>query len=678
MSSREPSVDGRKRIGEYKVLKNIGEGSFGQVKLALHTLTGQKVALKYFSKARIKNMKLGARVTREIQYLRLLEHPHIVKIYEVINTPTDIIMVIEFAGAELFDTLAKHGRLPEETARSIFQQLVSAVAHSHKCKVIHRDLKPENILIDWTGPVPDVKVIDFGLSNVMTDGDFLRTSCGSPCYACPEVISAKVISAKVYAGPEVDVWSIGVILYLMLAGRLPFEDESTHVLMDKICRRLPFEDESTHVLMDKICTGRYHMPSHIPPDAANLIKNCIVVNPIKRLTMPEIMQHPWFLAGLPKYLRVTPQTPNLTMPVESLSYILAPRKEARSLSYILAPRKEARVVSESSRLIPELVNELAEAIGDKEEVLESLAAEGDNAIKVAYNIAKDKRRKTLDWSERMRTQEEVLDVVTTADMMSNLMVSNSNERTNYETDSTAYDTDEEWEFDWNGEEHSIAVLNSSLPAGQTNPDTHHLTSYAEAHANAQSQEQVRAARTANPTTDIRKKTKWRKWLHCLAVAKPTNGGHARDEGVDFGIRSRSPPMEVMLELYNTLKALGWEWREKPNLGKKKALAPGEEADPRDDSDIFFLETRCCINDVVIRTDLQLYQVDAINYLVDFRNVGYYHAAADPPNGSLFAGADSSHANGGKIGGEGRKLDDITSPFLFLESACRLIQQLAGV
>ncbi|KAH7340982.1 kinase-like domain-containing protein [Rhizoctonia solani] len=604
MSSREPSVDGRKRIGEYKVLKNIGEGSFGQVKLALHTLTGQKVALKYFSKARIKNMKLGARVTREIQYLRLLEHPHIVKIYEVINTPTDIIMVIEFAGAELFDTLAKHGRLQEETARSIFQQLVSAVAHSHKCKVIHRDLKPENILIDWSSPVPDVKVIDFGLSNVMTDGDFLRTSCGSPCYACPEV----------YAGPEVDVWSIGVILYLMLAGRLPFEDENTHVLMDKIC------------------TGRYHMPSHIPPDAANLIKNCIVVNPIKRLTMPEIMQHPWFLTGLPKYLRVTPQTPNLTMP------------------------KEVRVVPESSRPIPELVDELADAIGgNKEEVLESLAVEGDNAIKVAYNIAKDKRRKTLDWSERMRTQEEASDMAATADMMSNLMVSNPNQRADYETDSTAYDTDEEWEFDWNGEEHSISVLNSSLPAGQKDLDPHHLTSYAEAHANAQSQEQARAARAANPTTDIRKKTKWH-----------------------FGIRSRSPPMEVMLELYNTLKALGWEWREKPNLGKKKALAPGEEADPRDDSDIFFLETRCRINDVVIRTDLQLYQVDAINYLVDFRNVGYYHAAADPPNGSLFAGTDSPQADGGKIGGEGRKLDDITSPFLFLESACRLIQQLAGV
>ncbi|CAE6516609.1 unnamed protein product [Rhizoctonia solani] len=637
MSSREPSADARKRLGEYKVLKNIGEGSFGHVKLAIHTLTGQKVALKYFSKARIKNMKLGARVTREIQYLRLLDHPHIVKIYEVITTPADIIMVIEFAGAELFDTLAKHGRLPEETARSIFQQLVSAVAHSHKCKVIHRDLKPENILIDWSGPVPDVKVIDFGLSNVMTDGDFLRTSCGSPCYACPEVISAKV-----YAGPEVDVWSIGVILYLMLAGRLPFEDENTHILMDKIC------------------TGRYHMPSDIPPDAANLIKNCIVVNPIKRLTMPEIMEHPWFLTGLPKYLRVTPQTPSLTAPVESLSYILAPQRETRA-------------VPGSSRLIPELVDELTEAIGgSRDEVFESLSAEGDNAIKVAYNIAKDKRRKTLNWSERMRTQEEASDLAAATGMVSNLMVSGSNQPTSYETDSTAYDTDEEWEFDWNGEEHNIAVLNSSLPAGQPSkskegflsaqvklhrldPDAHHLTSYAEAHANAQSQEQMRAALTANPTTDIRKKTKWH-----------------------FGIRSRSPPMEVMLELYNTLKALGWEWREKPNFGKKKALVPGEEADPRDDSDIFFLETRCRINDVVIRTDLQLYQVDAINYLVDFRNVGYYHATGDPENESPFTAIDSSQVNGGKVGTEGRKLDDITSPFLFLESACRLIQQLAGV
>ena len=617
--SRDPSPSTHKRLGEYEVIKNIGEGSFGHVKLAIHTLTGQKVALKYFSKTKIKNMKLGARVTREIQYLRLLDHPHIIKIYEVINTPSDIIMVIEFAGAELFDTLARHGRLPEEAARSIFQQLVSAVAHSHKYKVIHRDLKPENILIDWTGPVPDVKVIDFGLSNVMTDGDFLRTSCGSPCYACPEVISAKV-----YAGPEVDVWSIGVILYLMLAGRLPFEDENTQTLMDRIC------------------TGRYHMPSSIPPDAAHLIKNCIVVNPIKRLTMPEIMRHPWFLAGLPKYLQGVPQTPTLNMQLESLSYILA-------------PQKETRVVPESGRFISDIVNELAQAIGiDTDEILESLKAEENNAIKVAYNIAKDKRMKTLDWEARMRSQEEATDLATAAGMMTSLTVSNHDQRTNYETDSTAYDdSDEDWEFDWSGEEHNFAVLDSSLPVGQTDPDEHHLTSYAEAQSTAQSAQQMRVARPANGSADIRKphKTKWH-----------------------FGIRSRSPPMEVMLELYNTLKALGWEWREKPNLGKKKA--PGEEVDPRDGSDIFFLETRCRINNVVIRTDLQLYQVDAINYLVDFRNVGYYHASVDPTQQSPFDEIENSQP--GKIGGEGRKLDDITSPFLFLESTCRLIQQLAGV
>ncbi|KAG8708756.1 Protein kinase [Ceratobasidium sp. 394] len=536
MESEPESSNGHKRLGEYKVIKNIGEGSFGHVKLAIHTLTDQKVALKYFSKARIKNMKLGARVAREIQYLRLLDHPHIIKIYEVINTATDIIMVIEFAGAELFDTLAKHGRLTEETARSIFQQLVSAVAHSHKYKVIHRDLKPENILIDWSGPVPDVKVIDFGLSNVMTDGDFLRTSCGSPCYACPEVISAKV-----YAGPEVDVWSMGVILYLMLAGRLPFEDENTQTLMDKIC------------------TGRYHMPNSIPPDAAHLIKNCIVVNPIKRLTIPEIMKHPWFLSGLPKYLSVAPQTPGVYMNVESLSYILA-------------PPKDSQVPPGPVRPIPEVVGELAESIGvDAQTVIDSVNANGDNAIKVAYNIAKDKRLKSLDWHERMRTQEAVTD----RGQVPTLTLPNGNQRTNYETDSTAYedsDADEDWEFDWSGEEHNFA----------------------------------------------------------------------------------------------------------PNLGKKKTLEPGEEADPRDDSDIFFLETRCRINDVVIRTDLQLYQVDGINYLVDFRNVGYYHASPDPETPSPFDEAESPRVRAGKVGGEGRKLDDITSPFLFLESACRLIQQLAGV
>ncbi|ELU44910.1 snf 1 [Rhizoctonia solani AG-1 IA] len=589
MSSREPSSDGRKRPGEYQVIKNIGEGSFGQVKLAIHTLTGQKVALKYFSKARIKNMKLGARVNREIQYLRLLDHPHIVKIYEVIDTSTDIIMVIEFAGAELFDTLAKHGRLPEETARSIFQQLVSAVAHSHKFKVIHRDLKPEN----------------------------------SDSFARP--LNGELV--RVYAGPEVDVWSIGscigyisiktnwadtkgVILYLMLAGRLPFEDENTHALMDKIC------------------TGKYHIPSDIPPDAANLIKNCIVVNPIKRLTMSDIMQHPWFLAGLPKYLRIAPQTPNLTMPVESLSYILAPQKEARA-------------VPESSWPIPELVDELVEAIGgSKEEVLESLGAEGDNAIKVAYNIARDKRERTNAHPRRgLRCgRDDRHDVEPYGTLFSRHMHIGSSSAELYRcpTRINVPTTKRIVQL-------MILTKNGNLTGMEKNPDAHHLASYAEAHATAQSQEQMRIARGANPTTEIRKRTKCTLYP-CAELFVPG------------------------AQLYNTLKSLGWEWREKPNLVKKKTPATGEEVDPREDSDIYFLETRCRINDVV---------VDAINYLVDFRNVGYYQVVRDQVNESPFTGIDDSQVNGGKIGGEGRKLDDITSPFLFLESACRLIQQLAG-
>lgn len=173
------------------------------------------------------------------------------------------------------------------------------------------------------------------------------------------------------------------------------------------------------------------MPSSIPSDAAHLIKNCIVVNPIKRLTMAEIMRHPWYLAGLPKYLQGAPHTPSLTMPVESLSYILAPQKQARA-------------IPESSRPIQEIVDELAEAVGiDVGEILASLGAEGDNAVKVAYNIAKDKRRKTLDCelellpvstsfeptlrpgNERMCHQEGASDIATTSAVVSHLAVCSS-------------------------------------------------------------------------------------------------------------------------------------------------------------------------------------------------------------------------------------------------------------
>ncbi|KAG0222468.1 Protein kinase [Mortierella sp. GBA43] len=184
------------KIGPYILLDTLGVGSFGKVKRAVHSITGHTVAIKIINKNKVVNHDMFARVKREIQYLKLLRHPHIIKLYEVISTPTSIYMVIEYAGGELFNYIVENTRLSEDEARRFFQQIVCAIEYCHRHKIVHRDLKPENLLLD---PSMNVKIADFGLSNIMTDGDFLKTSCGSPNYAAPEVISGKL-----YAGPEVD------------------------------------------------------------------------------------------------------------------------------------------------------------------------------------------------------------------------------------------------------------------------------------------------------------------------------------------------------------------------------------------------------------------------------------------------------------------------------------------
>jgi len=206
--------------------------------------------MKFISKAVIQREKTKTRVKREFEYMRTLRHAHIIKLcffefiewcynpnkltiftcrYEVISTPTDIIFVLEYARDELFNYIVANGRMPEPKARRFFQQIISGIEYSHRLKIVHRDLKPENVLLDND---LNVKIADFGLSNEISDGDFLTTSCGSPNYAAPEVIRGGV-----YAGPEIDVWSCGVILYVMLCGRLPFEDEDVQVLFAKISRK---------------------------------------------------------------------------------------------------------------------------------------------------------------------------------------------------------------------------------------------------------------------------------------------------------------------------------------------------------------------------------------------------------------------------------------------------------
>ncbi|CDK27495.1 unnamed protein product [Kuraishia capsulata CBS 1993] len=271
------NINPSNRIGKYQIVKTLGEGSFGKVKLAYHVTTGQRVALKIINRKTLAKSDMQGRIEREISYLRLLRHPHIIKLYDVIKSKDDIIMVIEYAGKqELFDYIIQRGKMDESEARRFFQQIIAAVDYCHRHKIVHRDLKPENLLLD---DQLNVKIADFGLSNIMTDGNFLKTSCGSPNYAAPEVISGKL-----YAGPEVDVWSCGVILYVMLCGRLPFDDEF-----------IP-------ALFKKISNGVYTLPSYLSDGAKHLLTKMLVVNPLNRITIREVMEDEWFKVDFPEYL----------------------------------------------------------------------------------------------------------------------------------------------------------------------------------------------------------------------------------------------------------------------------------------------------------------------------------------------------------------------------------------
>ncbi|PHT62346.1 hypothetical protein T459_33795 [Capsicum annuum] len=266
-------------LRKYKLGKTLGIGLFGKVKIAVHNLTGHKVVVKILNRKKIRNME--EKIRREIKLLRLLMHPHIIRLYEVIERPSAIYVVMEYAkSGELFDYIVEKGRLQEDEARNFFQQIISGVEYCHRNMVVHRDLRPENLLLDskW-----NLKIADFGLGNIMRDGHFLKTSCGSPNYAAPEVISGKL-----YAGPEVDVWSCGVILYALLCGTLPFDDENIPNLFKKIKGAI------------------YALPNDLSAGARDLIPRMLIVDPMKRITIPEIRLHPWFQAHLPRYLAVPP------------------------------------------------------------------------------------------------------------------------------------------------------------------------------------------------------------------------------------------------------------------------------------------------------------------------------------------------------------------------------------
>jgi carbon catabolite-derepressing protein kinase len=617
--------------------------------MATHTITGHKVAMKYISKAVIQMTKTKTRVQREVEYMRTLRHAHIIKLYEVISTPTDIIIVLEYAGGELFDYIVANGRMPEHRARGFFQQLISGIEYSHKLKIVHRDLKPENVLLDDD---LNVKIADFGLSNQMKDGDFLKTSCGSPNYAAPEVIRGGL-----YTGPEIDVWSCGVILYVMLCGRLPFEDEDVQTLFTKISQ------------------GSYHMPSYLSPDARGLITNMLAVDPVKRITVAEITHHPFFTTDLPRYLTPLPPQPGPVLGTLS--------------ALVTAPKVlDFEIIEGLGRIEEDIVDELTSRMEgvDREDVWECLRRDDGvqgNAVKVAYMLLRDKRRLGRDLAE---FEEQERDAQLAAMDPRNALSPNALspggvdlEENPFEAEFNGddYEDDEEDIDDGldfstpptnENEINNFAVLNSSLP--DQLPEPHHLASYA-------------SAKRSTPVEKREKKhrTKWH-----------------------FGIRSRSPPMEVMLEIYRTLKTLGMEWKEKKNLGGLGGIAAAGKKDGKIErarewdgsgyvdlkaaAGIYFVETRARVQDVVILMNLQLYMVDSINYLVDFHHKKSYKASTEPNAGKFDIHIpDTTISETSSESGERRSLkdkenqhlkeDEIVSPFVFMDVACRLILELAG-
>ena len=525
------------RLGQYQMLKSIGEGSFGKVKLALHKSSQQKVAMKIISRRKLVTRDMAGRIEREIQYLQLLRHPHIIKLYTVITMPGEIIMVLEYAGNELFDYIVQHGKMAEDKARKFFQQIVCAVEYCHRHKIVHRDLKPENLLLDEQ---LNVKIADFGLSNIMTDGNFLKTSCGSPNYAAPEVISGKL-----YAGPEVDVWSCGVILYVLLVGRLPFDDEYIPSLFKKIAQ------------------GNYAVPNYLTSGAVRLIRKMLQVNPMNRITIDEIREDPWFEKDLAEYLK----------PVKGgvLETGADPHKPIDPHDF-----SKDKPVAVQEQIHDNVVGKLGKTMGyAADDVQEALSKEAPSAIKDAYLIV---RENALMKENPSLAQEQPAFMAQSPPAMHSSLLSSPRAPAVRPAPSPLTNIDHPRQSSTGSSlqearspASTIAVLPSSLPGyhaaymkghvernlSPTNaedaPADGRLRNKEEQQDTARRLKQhsksstniARPGQQPEPMTPVPEKEKQAK--------KP------RPQKWQFGIRSRNTPADAMLAIYKALKKMGAEW-----------------------------------------------------------------------------------------------------------------------
>ncbi|XP_030146647.2 serine/threonine-protein kinase SIK3 isoform X4 [Taeniopygia guttata] len=266
-----PRPPGPARIGYYEIERTIGKGNFAVVKLATHLVTRAKVAIKIIDKTQLDEENLK-KIFREVQIMKMLCHPHIIRLYQVMETERMIYLVTEYAsGGEIFDHLVAHGRMAEKEARRKFKQIVAAVNFCHCRNIVHRDLKAENLLLDAN---LNIKIADFGFSNIFTPGQLLKTWCGSPPYAAPELFEGKE-----YDGPKVDIWSLGVVLYVL------------------VCGALPFDGSTLQNLRARVLSGKFRIPFFMSTECEHLIRHMLVLDPSKRLSMEQICKHKWMKLG---------------------------------------------------------------------------------------------------------------------------------------------------------------------------------------------------------------------------------------------------------------------------------------------------------------------------------------------------------------------------------------------
>nr|XP_054587918.1 serine/threonine-protein kinase BRSK2 isoform X7 [Nothobranchius furzeri] len=327
-------------VGPYRLEKTLGKGQTGLVKLGVHCVTGQKVAIKIVNREKLSESVL-MKVEREIAILKLIEHPHVLKLHDVYENKKYLYLVLEHvSGGELFDYLVKKGRLTPKEARKFFRQIISALDFCHSHSICHRDLKPENLLLDEKN---NIRIADFGMASLQVGENLLETSCGSPHYACPEVIRGEK-----YDGRKADAWSCGVILFALLVGALPFDDDNLRNLLEKV----------------KL--GVFHMPHFIPPDCQNLLRGMIEVDATKRLTLEQIQKHTWYLAGK--------NEPEPEQPV---------------------PRKVAIRTLSSEEIDPDVLESM-HSLGcfrDKDKLTKDLLSEDDNQEKMIYFLLLDRKER---------------------------------------------------------------------------------------------------------------------------------------------------------------------------------------------------------------------------------------------------------------------------------------------